>query len=166
MYYNAPITILDDSLSALDAHVGHKVFRNVIGPGGFLHRRGGQSPAKGEAEEKAEGEEAMMGTRVLVTHAEWVLGECDIVVRVESGKVVSIKPGSEFKGLDSVEPEVEKKAKEEEEAEKEVEAVEGEAGLVAPVVEKKEKGAALMQSEERQTGSISGKSMFLFLLAL
>lgn len=171
MYYHAPITLLDDSLSALDAHVGHKVFRKVIGPGGALQRRGvgaysGSTTRGGEGEEGEEGEEGLMGTRVLVTHAEWVLGECDMVVRVEGGKVVSIRPGSEFKSEESAgeaEGEKEKVEEEEEAAEEEVEAVEGATGMVVPKTEVvKKDGAALMQAEERQTGAISGKSKSTF----
>ena len=36
MYFNADIYLLDDPLSAVDAHVGRKLFRDVIGPNGLL----------------------------------------------------------------------------------------------------------------------------------
>ena len=36
VYFNADIYLLDDPLSAVDAHVGRKLFRDVIGPNGLL----------------------------------------------------------------------------------------------------------------------------------
>ena len=36
VYFNADIYLLDDPLSAVDAHVGRKLFLNVIGPNGML----------------------------------------------------------------------------------------------------------------------------------
>ena len=36
VYFNADIYLLDDPLSAVDAHVGLKLFLNVIGPNGVL----------------------------------------------------------------------------------------------------------------------------------
>lgn len=36
VYFNADIYLLDDPLSAVDAHVGRKLFFNVIGPNGML----------------------------------------------------------------------------------------------------------------------------------
>ena len=39
MYFNADIYLLDDPLSAVDAHVGRKLFQNVIGPTGMLREK-------------------------------------------------------------------------------------------------------------------------------
>lgn len=36
VYFNADIYLLDDPLSAVDAHVGRKLFHHVIGPSGLL----------------------------------------------------------------------------------------------------------------------------------
>uniref|UniRef100_A0A914ZFU3 Multidrug resistance-associated protein 1 n=1 Tax=Parascaris univalens TaxID=6257 RepID=A0A914ZFU3_PARUN len=36
VYQNYDIYLLDDPLSAVDAHVGAQLFHNVIGPGGIL----------------------------------------------------------------------------------------------------------------------------------
>lgn len=36
VYSDADIYLLDDSLSAVDAHVGKDIFENVIGPKGML----------------------------------------------------------------------------------------------------------------------------------
>ena len=35
-YHNADVYLLDDPLSAVDAHVGKHIFDNVIGPQGLL----------------------------------------------------------------------------------------------------------------------------------
>jgi len=36
LYSNADIFLLDDPLSAVDAHVGAHIFKHVIGPKGLL----------------------------------------------------------------------------------------------------------------------------------
>ena len=39
VYSNADIAILDDPLSAVDAHVGRHIFDSVIGPNGLLKNK-------------------------------------------------------------------------------------------------------------------------------
>ena len=39
VYFNADIYLLDDPLSAVDAHVGKHIFDKVIGPQGMLHEK-------------------------------------------------------------------------------------------------------------------------------
>lgn len=39
VYNNADVYLLDDPLSAVDAHVGKHIFENVIGPKGMLRRK-------------------------------------------------------------------------------------------------------------------------------
>ena len=39
VYSNADIAILDDPLSAVDAHVGKHIFDSVIGPNGLLKNK-------------------------------------------------------------------------------------------------------------------------------
>ena len=39
VYFNADIYLLDDPLSAVDAHVGKHIFDNVIGPNGLLRNK-------------------------------------------------------------------------------------------------------------------------------
>ncbi|XP_050706398.1 multidrug resistance-associated protein 1-like [Eriocheir sinensis] len=65
-YSGANIMLLDDPLSAVDANVGRHIFECLLGPSGLM---GGT-------------------TRVLVTHALWVLPEVDRVVVVEDGRLV------------------------------------------------------------------------------
>lgn len=67
IYKPANIYLLDDPLSAVDAHVGRHLFDEVIGPKGRL------------ANEKA--------TRVLVTHQIHFLTEADWIVIIENGRV-------------------------------------------------------------------------------
>lgn len=65
MYKAASIYILDDPLSAVDAHVGKHLFEEVIGPKGL----------------------AQHFTRILVTHQVHFLKEADVIVIVENGKI-------------------------------------------------------------------------------
>lgn len=67
IYKPANIYLLDDPLSAVDAHVGRHLFDEVIGPKGRL------------AGEKA--------TRILVTHQIHFLTEADWIVILENGRV-------------------------------------------------------------------------------
>ena len=39
VYFNADLYLLDDPLSAVDAHVGKHIFDNVIGPRGILRNK-------------------------------------------------------------------------------------------------------------------------------
>lgn len=68
VYKHASIYLLDDPLSAVDAHVGRHLFDEVIGPGGRL------------AQQKA--------TRILVTHQVHFLSEADWIVIVDNGKIL------------------------------------------------------------------------------
>ncbi|KAK7026477.1 Canalicular multispecific organic anion transporter 1 [Halocaridina rubra] len=65
-YSNADIMLLDDPLSAVDAHVGRHIFQNLIGPKGLM---------KGK-------------TRVLVTHAIWVLPQVSEIFVIKDGMLV------------------------------------------------------------------------------
>lgn len=65
VYKAASIYLLDDPLSAVDAHVGKHLFDEVIGPHGRL------------ANEKA--------TRILITHQVHFLREADWIVIIENG---------------------------------------------------------------------------------
>ncbi|XP_037945079.1 multidrug resistance-associated protein 4 [Teleopsis dalmanni] len=67
VYKPASIYLLDDPLSAVDAHVGRHLFDEVIGPRGRL------------ANEKA--------TRILVTHQVHFLTEADWIVIIENGRI-------------------------------------------------------------------------------
>lgn len=66
VYSRADVYLLDDPLSAVDAHVGKHLFQHVIGPDGLLAGK----------------------TRVLVTHQTQYLPLADDVVLIESGSVM------------------------------------------------------------------------------
>ena len=66
VYARAAIVLLDDPLSAVDAHVGKHIFREVIGPAGLLAN----------------------STRILVTHQTQFLPLADQIVVLDAGKVL------------------------------------------------------------------------------
>ncbi|KAG8950683.1 hypothetical protein FRC04_007308 [Tulasnella sp. 424] len=138
LYCAAPITIFDDPLSALDAHVGKAVFQQVI-------------------------QNALAGTtRVLVTHALHFLSSVDYIITLDGTTGTIAEQGTyeeliarngafaRFMREFNLADEAEEKKEEEEEA------IEEAAG------EKIEKrgpnisvaGPALMQQEERLTGAV------------
>ncbi|KAM5139214.1 ATP-binding cassette sub-family C member 2 [Callospermophilus lateralis] len=65
-YQNADIYILDDPLSAVDAHVGKHIFEKVLGPNGLLNGK----------------------TRLLVTHSIHFLPQVDQIVVVGNGTIL------------------------------------------------------------------------------
>ncbi|UYV71578.1 ABCC2 [Cordylochernes scorpioides] len=76
IYQNKDIYLLDDPLSAVDAHVGKHIFQKVIGLHGLLNTKFVLYRAW------------CAQTRVLVTHQLWVLPDVDQVVIVEKGEVL------------------------------------------------------------------------------
>ena len=65
-YKQADVILLDDPLSAVDAHVAKYLFRNLIGPKGLLRD----------------------STRVIVTHNLSFLSQMDRIILIEEGEVV------------------------------------------------------------------------------
>ena len=65
-YDNSDIVLLDDPLSAVDAHVGKHLFRRLIGPEGIMKNR----------------------TRILVTHNLSFLDKVDKIILLENGKII------------------------------------------------------------------------------
>ncbi|XP_016960247.1 ATP-binding cassette sub-family C member 4 [Drosophila biarmipes] len=68
VYKPAQIYLMDDPLSAVDAHVGRHLFDEVIGPRGRLAQ--------------------LKATRILVTHQVHFLSEADIIVIVDQGRIL------------------------------------------------------------------------------
>lgn len=68
VYRNASIYLLDDPLSAVDAHVGKLLFDECIGPNGYLARQ--------------------KATRVLITHQVHFLKEADWIIVMDKGKII------------------------------------------------------------------------------
>lgn len=67
IYREAAVYLLDDPLSAVDAHVGKHLFDEVIGPSGRLSK--------------------LRSTRLLVTHQVHFLKEADLIIILENGKI-------------------------------------------------------------------------------
>ncbi|GAA6008882.1 hypothetical protein JCM11491_003817 [Sporobolomyces phaffii] len=137
LYYNADIVLLDDPLSAVDAHVGKHLFDEAIC--GALASK----------------------TRLLVTHALHFLPRCDYIICLENGRItqegtyselVADKDGAFAALMDEFGGDLEEKK--EEQDEKEEEAIEDmgdkkKQDKAEPVAAK-----ALMQEEERAVGSV------------
>ncbi|NWU95688.1 MRP1 protein, partial [Upupa epops] len=68
VYQKASIYLLDDPLSAVDAHVGQHIFEHILGPNGLLKDK----------------------TRVLVTHAINILPQVDTIVFLVDGTISEI----------------------------------------------------------------------------
>jgi ABC-type multidrug transport system fused ATPase/permease subunit len=64
-YDDADLYLLDDPLSAVDAHVAQHLWQNLLGPNGFLKYK----------------------ARILVTHAVQFLGDADRIVVLKDGRV-------------------------------------------------------------------------------
>ena len=137
--------IIQDPLSALDAHVGKAVFQNVL-----------QQTLSGK-------------TRVLVTHALHFLPQVDYIYVVADGRLAEqgtypelMSQGGEFSKFiaefGSSKEENEKQAEEDENA-IDVSAKADSEGEIKKMEKMKMAvaGDALMQTEERNTGAISGK---------
>ncbi|GAA5955029.1 hypothetical protein JCM3765_003165 [Sporobolomyces pararoseus] len=137
LYYDADIVLLDDPLSAVDAHVGKHLFDQAIC--GALANK----------------------TRLLVTHALHFLPRCDYIICLENGKItqegtyadlIANKEGA-FAGLmEEFGGDLEEKKEEEEE--KEEEAIDEMGEKPGKKKEEKVVAKALMQEEERATGSV------------
>lgn len=134
MYFDSEIIILDDPLSALDAHVGKAVFQNVI---------------SGALKDK---------TRVLVTHALHFLPLVDRILVMENGVIAEegtytelIKTGGSFSHLIK-----QFGAQEDTEEEKKKDNVEEEEEETTKK-RKAVQGSQQMQAEERIRGSVSAK---------
>ncbi|KAF5342618.1 hypothetical protein D9611_001580 [Ephemerocybe angulata] len=143
IYCDTPIQIFDDPLSALDAHVGKAVFENVL-----------RDSLKGKS-------------RILITHTLHFLPQVDYIYTIYDGCIVEqgtynelMTTGKEFAKFISqfgsqeeqkgaVKDEIEQDAIEEVDLKKAGEAVSPRERETAKA------GPALMQEEERNTGSVS-----------
>ncbi|KAJ3337822.1 hypothetical protein HDU93_000441 [Gonapodya sp. JEL0774] len=67
VYARADVYLLDDPLSAVDAHVGQHIFEEVVGRNGLLATK----------------------TRLFVTHGIHFLPECDNILMIEDGKIIA-----------------------------------------------------------------------------
>jgi len=171
-YAGAPTVLLDDPLSAVDAHVGRHIFHEVLGPNGLLAG----------------------ATRILVTHQTQYLPLADRVVLLDGGAVIAQGTYEELRNSDvdlsalsalnaetaadapaGASPVVARRAGEAAKA--------GEAGKAGKAREAGEagdgrsektagdrsstsKGSVLVKDEERATGSVSFATHLAYLRAM
>ncbi|KAI0201322.1 P-loop containing nucleoside triphosphate hydrolase protein [Astrocystis sublimbata] len=128
IYFDADIVLMDDPLSAVDAHVGRHIMDNAI---------------LGLLKDKC---------RILATHQLWVLNRCDRIVWMDGGKIRAVdtfdnmmEREPDFKHLMETTAVHEKK----DEGEEVVEEKTAEKSKM-----KKKKGPGLMQAEERAVASV------------
>ncbi|KAK7432766.1 ATP-binding cassette transporter yor1 [Neonectria magnoliae] len=131
IYFDADIVLMDDPLSAVDAHVGRHIFDNAIL--GLLGDK----------------------CRILATHQLWVLNRCDRIVWMEGGKIQAVNTFEnlmrEHRGFQVLMETTAVEEKQEEDPDKPVES------LPADDLKrdkKNKKAAALMQQEERAMDSV------------
>lgn len=136
IYADCDVLIFDDPLSALDAHVGASVFKNVL-----LTAPAGK-------------------TRILVTHALHFLPQVDYIYTLVDGRIAERGTYSELLETHNGAfarfiNEFVRKEEAEKKGDKSVENVEEEEDAEAEKARRtKVKGAQLMQAEERSTGSL------------
>ncbi|KFY56160.1 hypothetical protein V496_06769 [Pseudogymnoascus sp. VKM F-4515 (FW-2607)] len=131
IYFDADIVIMDDPLSAVDAHVGRHIFDNAIC--GLLKDK----------------------CRVLATHQLWVLNRCDRIIWLEEGRVQAVDTFENLMANDAgFQHLMETTAVEEKEEKKEEEEEEEVVGEAKDKKKKKKKDVGLMQAEERQVKSV------------
>ncbi|KAJ4988381.1 ABC transporter [Stagonosporopsis vannaccii] len=144
IYFNADIVLMDDPLSAVDAHVGRHIMDNAIC--GLLKDK----------------------CRILATHQLHVLNRCDRIIWVEKGEVQAVDTfpnlmahNEGFQQLMTMTASEEKHEEEEEALEDEVE----DEKKIAKKQKKQKKAAALMQVEERATKNVSWDVWFQYIKA-
>ena len=133
IYFNSDIVLMDDPLSAVDAHVGRHIFDNAIC--GLLKHK----------------------CRILATHQLHVLSRCDRIIWMQDGRIEIIDTFSnlmnnneDFQKLMATTAQEEKQENEGQVNEDEVE----DEKKAAKKRKQAKRGAALMQQEERAVKSV------------
>lgn len=129
IYFDADLILMDDPLSAVDAHVGRHIFDQAI---------------MGLLKDKA---------RILATHQLWVLNRCDRIIWLEEGKIQAIDTFDNLMRDHVGFQQLMETTGVEEEHKEEVKVNEDEAEDEKKVV-KKVKGLGLMQAEEKAVKSV------------
>lgn len=183
VYAGAEIQVFDDPLSALDAHVGKRIFENVLLQGAPLPTTDEfDDPSDvGEVEEKDVGKEkAKPATRILVTHALHFLPQVDYIYTLVDGRVAEQGSYAELlaargafarfvEEFGAAEEKTDEREQEEDaidDSSPESKALEDAARLAKEKEDEVDKqkqikrrkaqsGEAIMQTEERNTGAIS-----------
>jgi ATP-binding cassette subfamily C (CFTR/MRP) protein 1 len=138
IYFNADIILMDDPLSAVDAHVGRHIMDNAIC--GLLRNK----------------------CRILATHQLHVLDRCDRIIWVEEGRIQAVDTFEALMSQNEGFQQLMKSTKKEEEHEDEEEDAEEVAAEVTDgkkeakkTAKRQKKAVALMQVEDRATKSVS-----------
>uniref|UniRef100_A0A9J7YMS9 Multidrug resistance-associated protein 1 n=1 Tax=Cyprinus carpio carpio TaxID=630221 RepID=A0A9J7YMS9_CYPCA len=142
VYCNCAVYLLDDPLSAVDAHVGKHIFEKVIGPQGLLQGR----------------------TRVLVTHGLSFLPQADLILVMVDGEITEMGSYTELLGRQGAFAEFLRTYASTEQEEVE-ESVGGEAGLLvsellssndvaAAKTTKSTEAARLTEADKANTGRV------------
>ena len=133
IYFNSDIVLMDDPLSAVDAHVGRHIFDNAIC--GLLKDK----------------------CRILATHQLHVLSRCDRVIWMQDGRIETIDTFSNLmnnnEGFQKLMATTAQEEKQEEEDDVNEDEVEDEK-KAAKKRKQAKRGAALMQQEERAVKSV------------
>ncbi|KAI3323118.1 ATP-binding cassette transporter protein [Xylariaceae sp. AK1471] len=127
IYFDADIVLMDDPLSAVDAHVGRHIMDNAI---------------LGLLKEKC---------RILATHQLWVLSRCDRIVWMDGGKIRAVDT---FDNLMKNEPSFQHLMETTAVEEKHESEVAVEEKSADKDKKKKKKAPGLMQAEERAVSSV------------
>lgn len=129
IYFDADLILMDDPLSAVDAHVGRHIFDNAIL--GLLHDK----------------------ARILATHQLWVLNRCDRIIWMDQGRIQAIDTFAnlmrDHAGFQQLMESTAVEEKKEDEDSTQIANVNETKG------KKKKKGKSLMQSEERAVSNVS-----------
>ena len=130
IYFDADLIIMDDPLSAVDAHVGRHIFDNAI---------------MGLLKDKC---------RILATHQLWVLNRCDRIIWMEEGKIQAIDKFDNLMRDHAGFQQLMESTAVEEKHEDEDHVNEDEVETENKVMKKKQKSLGLMQAEERAVKSV------------
>lgn len=134
IYFNSDIVIMDDPLSAVDAHVGRHIFDNAIC--GLLKDK----------------------CRILATHQLHVLSRCDRIIWMQDGHIETIDTFPNLMNNNEAFQKLMASTAQEEKFEEEAEVNDDEVEDEKKTAEKRKtakRGAALMQQEERAVKSVS-----------
>jgi ATP-binding cassette subfamily C (CFTR/MRP) protein 1 len=137
IYFDADIVLMDDPLSAVDAHVGKHIMDNAIC--GLLKDK----------------------CRILATHQLHVLNRCDRIIWVEEGRVQAMDTFDALMSHNEGFQQLMKSTKKEEEQEEEEaeepdeDALKGDKKDAKKTAKRQKKAVALMQVEERATKCVS-----------
>lgn len=130
IYFDADIVLMDDPLSAVDAHVGRHIMDNAI---------------LGLLKDKC---------RILATHQLWVLNRCDRIIWMDGGKIQAVDTFDNLMANYASFRHLMETTAVEEKKEDDPAAVEEKTADGTKDKKKKKKGQGLMQAEERAVASV------------